>query len=49
MARKKQELFFVRETPDNYEFDIHKAKRISITGEKKLLKASKKKKSKKAA
>jgi hypothetical protein len=49
MARKKQELFFVRETPDNYEFDIDKAKRISIAEEKKLLKASKMKKPKKAA
>ena len=48
MATKKKEIFFVRETPDNYNFDITKAKQISSAEIERIRKAGKKKRCKAA-
>lgn len=48
-SKKSKELFFVRETPDDYKVELSKSKRISKNEFNRLLNESKKKPKKDAA
>jgi len=49
MKKKKDKLFFTKEMPAGEEQDVSRLKRVSHSGLERILKGSKKQKSKKAA